>query len=143
MVGFFRSFFAALFALVVFAILIVLILLAVLKGLTSSKKPSLGEKAVLVIDLSQSFREQARENLLSGLVSDDEEDIPGLYDLIRLVRHAKEDTTIRGIYLKCDNNVNGFAASDEIRNALLDFKKSGKFLYAYGEVIPQIGRAHV
>jgi protease IV len=137
MVGFFRSFFAALFALVVFTILIVLILLAVLKGLTSSKKPSIGEKAVLVIDLSRSFREQAPDNPLSGLVSDDQEDIPGLYDLIRLVRHAKEDTAIRGIYLKCDNNANGFAASDEIRNALLDFKKSGKFLYAYGEVIPQ------
>ncbi len=137
MVGFFRSFFAALFALLVFTLLIVLILLAVLKGLTSSKKPPLGGNAVLVIDLNQSFHEQAQENPLSGLASDEQEDIPGLYDLIRLVRHAKEDTAIKGIYLKCNNNSNGFGASEEIRNALLDFKKSGKFLYAFGEAIPQ------
>jgi protease-4 len=137
MLGFFKTFFAALLALVVFAVLAVLIFIAVLKGLSSSKKPSLGENAVLVIDLSQSFPEQARSNPLSGLLSDEEEDVPGLYDLIRLVQHAKEDSAIKGIYLKCNNNSNGFASSEEIRNALLDFKKSGKFIYAYGEVIPQ------
>jgi protease IV len=137
MLGFFKSFFAALSALAVFTVLVVLILLALLKGFSSTKKPSLGDKAVLVLDLGQTFSEQARNNPLSGLVSGEEEDVPGLYDLIRLLRNAKGDTVIKGIYLKCNNNSNGFAGSEEIRNALLDFKKSGKFIYAYGEVIPQ------
>jgi len=137
MQGFFKSFFAVLSALVVFTVLVVLILVALLKGLSSSKKPSLGERAVLVVDLSQSFLEQARSNPLGGLVSDEEEDVPGLYDLIRMIRYAKEDSVIKGIFLKCNANANGFAGSEEIRDALLDFKKSGKFIYAYGEVIPQ------
>src|SRR5579863_3407873 len=115
--GFFKSFFAALFALVVFTVLIVLIFAALVAGLTSSKKPSLGTKGVLVIDLSETFREQAQENPLSGLTSDDQYEVPGLYDLVRLVRHAAEDSTIRGIYLKCNDNANGFASSEEIRNA--------------------------
>lgn len=135
--GFFKSFFAALFALVVFMVLIVLIFAALVTGLTSSKKPTLGTKGVLVIDLNETFREQARENPLSGLTSDDQYGVPGLYDLVRLVRHAAEDSAIRGIYLKCNDNTNGFASSEEIRNALTGFKKSGKFIYAYGEVIPQ------
>ena len=43
----------------------------------------------------------------------------------------------KGIYLRCNDNPNGFATSEEIRNALLDFKQSGKFLIAYGDVISQ------
>jgi len=135
--GFFKTFFAALLALVVAIGILVFILMGIAGGLLSSKKPDIGGKGVLVIDLSQSYREQMQDNPLSDLGSEDQYDVPGLYDLVRLVRHAKEDTTIRGLYLKCNENPNGFAASEEIRNAILDFKKSGKFVYAYGEVIPQ------
>lgn len=135
--GFFKSFFAALLALVVFAVIAVLVLLVIVSGITSSKKPDIGGKAVLFIDLNLSFREQMQENPLAELGADDLYNTPGGYDLIRLVRHAKQDTAIKGIYLKCNNNSNGFAASEEIRNALLDFKKSGKFIYAYGDIIPQ------
>jgi protease-4 len=135
--GFFKTFFAALLALVVCIVILVFILMGVAGGLLSPKKPEIGGKGVLVIDLSQSYREQMQDNPLSDLGSDDQYDVPGLYDLVRLVRHAKEDTAIRGLYLKCNDNPNGFASNEEIRNAILDFKKSGKFVYAYGEVIPQ------
>jgi len=135
--GFFRSFLAALLALTVFAVVAVLILLAIVSGLTSSKIPEVGEKAVLFIDLNLSFKEQKEENALAGLGSVDHYDTPGDYDLVRLLRHAAADPSVKGVYLKCNNNSNGFATSEEIRNALLDFKKSGKFIYAYGDVIPQ------
>jgi protease-4 len=135
--GFFKSFFAALAALLVFALVAILVLAAVVTGLTSSKRVVVGEKAVLYIDLNLTFREQMQENVLAGLGTDDQYDQPGGYDLVRLIRHAQEDGGIKGVYLKCNNNSNGFATSEEIRNALLDFKKSGKFIYAYGDVIPQ------
>jgi len=135
--GFFKSFFAALLALVVFTFIAVLVLLSVLGGLTSPSKPDIGEKAVLVVDLAQSFREQMQSNPLAELGTSDQYDAPGVYDMVRLLRYAKEDSAIKGIYLKCNMNVNGFATSEEIRNALLDFKKSGKFIYAYGDAIPQ------
>jgi protease-4 len=135
--GFFKTFFAAFAALLVFALIAILVLVAVVGGLTSSKRAVVGEKAVLYIDLNLSFREQMQENVLAGLGTDDVYDEPGGFDLVRLIRHAKQDDAIKGVYLKCNNNSNGFATSEEIRDALLDFKKSGKFIYAYGDVIPQ------
>ncbi|MHA4807701.1 signal peptide peptidase SppA [Flavitalea flava] len=135
--GFFKSFFAALLALVTFTVIAIIILVGVVSNLLSSKKPDIGSKAIVVIDLNQTYREQTQENPLAELGSEDQYDVPGLYDLVRLVRHAKGDSAVKGIYLKCNGNSNGFGTCEEIRNALLDFKKSGKFVYAYGDVIPQ------
>jgi protease-4 len=135
--GFFKSFFAALLALVVFTVIAVFVLAGIAGGLLSPKKPDVEAKSVLVIDLAQSLREQMQDNPLSGLGSEDQYDVPGLYDLIRLVRYAKGDSAIKGIYLKCNDDPNGFATNEEIRNALIDFKKAGKFVYAYGDAIPQ------
>ncbi|MDR3716624.1 MAG: signal peptide peptidase SppA [Puia sp.] len=135
--GFFKSFFAALLALVAFTVVVVFVLLGIVGGLASSKKENVGAKAVLVIDLSHSYREQMKENPLANIGANDSYNGPGVYDLVRLVRQAKKDSSVRGIYLKCNSNANGFATSQEIRNALIDFKSSGKFVLAYGDVIPQ------
>lgn len=135
--GFFKSFFAALLALVVFAVIGVVILLGVAGSLLSPSKPEVEGRSVLVVDLGQTFREQSQDNPLSALGSDDEYDVPGLYDVVRLLHYAKTDSAIKGIYIKCNNDPNGFATNEEIRHALVDFKKSGKFIYAYGEMISQ------
>jgi len=135
--GFFKSFFAALVALIVFTVIVVFVLVGVIGGMLSPGKPEVGAKAVLVVDLGQTFKEQPVDNPLSDLGSDDQYDVPGLYDVVRLLRHAKEDSAIKGIYLKCNNNPNGFASNEELRYALADFKKSGKFIYAYGDMISQ------
>ncbi len=62
--AFFKTFFAALLALIVFVFVIFMFLLGMVSGIArnlgSSNKPVIGEKAVLVVDLSQSFREQAQ-----------------------------------------------------------------------------------
>ena len=135
--GFFKSFFAALVALIVFTVIVIFVLVGVIGGMLSPGKPEVGAKAVLVVDLGQNFKEQSVDNPLSDLGSDDQYDVPGLYDVVRLLRHAKEDSAIKGIYLKCNNNPNGFASNEELRYALADFKKSGKFIYAYGDMISQ------
>lgn len=135
--GFFKSFFAALLALLVFTVIVVIILVVIAGGLLSPSKPEVGAKAVLVLDLSQTFKEQAQDNPLSDLGSDDQYDVPGLYDVIRLLHYAKTDSAVKGIYIKCNNDPNGFATNEELRHALVDFKKSGKFIVAYGEGITQ------
>ena len=73
------------------------------------------------------------------LSNSDETETPGLYDVIRLIKHAKSDSAIKGIYLLCSSNPNGYAASEEIRKAIIDFKRSQKFVIAYGETITQKG----
>lgn len=135
--GFFKTFFAAFLALVVFVVILGMILSVIAGGILAPKRAETGAKAVLLIDLNEHFNEQVRENPLDGLGAEDQYDVPGLYDLVRLIRYAKSDTAVKGIYLKCNSNNNGFAACGEIRHALLDFKKSGKFIYAYGDVISQ------
>jgi protease-4 len=134
--SFFKTFFASLLALVVFTLLIFFFLVVYIGGLASKDKPTVFAKSVLILDLSKTFAEQQKKGLLSALGNDDE-DIPGLYDVIRLVRKAKTDKNISGIYLLANNNPNGFAASEEIRHALVDFKASGKFIIAHGDVITQ------
>ncbi len=137
MQGFFKSFFAALLALVIFAVIVVLIGMGIAGSLLSPSKPEVGGKAVLVLDLGQSFKEQTQDNPLSDLGSDDQYDVPGVYDVVRLLHYAKTDSAIKGVYMKCNSDGNGFATNEEIRQALADFKKSGKFVYAYGEGISQ------
>ena len=135
--GFFKSFFAALLALVIFTVAIFFMVGGFVGGLLSPRKPDVDARSVLVIDLSQSLHEQTQDNPLSALGSDEQYDVPGVYDLVRLVRYAKNDSSIRGIYLKCNDDPNGFATNEEIRHALLDFKSNGKFIYAYGDAMPQ------
>ncbi|HUB61141.1 MAG TPA: S49 family peptidase, partial [Puia sp.] len=137
MAGFFKSFFASLLALIVFVGFIFIVFLIVVGAILSPSRPSVGEKAVLVVDLSQEYKEQAVDNPLATLGSDDEYNVPGVYDLVRIIRRAKRDSAIKGIYLKCNSDPNGFATNEEIRLALADFKKAGKFVYAYGDEISQ------
>ncbi len=135
--SFFKIFFATLLALVAFSVIGILILGMLVSGLTSPVRPETGNKAILVLDLGQTFHERMQENPLSELGTDDQYNIPGLYDVIRLIATAKQDSSIKGIYVKCNDNENGFASNEELRRALIDFKKSGKFVIAYGELISQ------
>lgn len=135
--SFFKIFFASFLALVTFALIGFFIMAALIAAMTSRQEVKTGAKAVLYIDLNQTFPEQTQENPIAGFSSGDVYDYTGLHDLVRMIRYAKSDSAVKGIYLKCDDNENGFATTEEIRNALLDFKRSNKFIYAYGDVISQ------
>ncbi len=139
MKGFFKTFFASLLALVIFTILGVIILIGFVASATSADKPVVGNNAVLVLDLSNTFKEQSEDNPVNALINKTENEVPALYDMIRMIHHAKTDSLVKGIYILCNNNPNGFAASEELRKALLDFKTSKKFVVAYGETITQKG----
>ena len=60
-----------------------------------------------------------------------------LYDILQAINRAKNDNKIKGISLEIDNFQAGMTQMDNIRNALIDFKKSGKFVYAYGNTVSQ------
>ncbi|OQP61497.1 signal peptide peptidase SppA [Niastella vici] len=137
MKSFFKIFLASFVALVVFCLIIFFVLVGIVSGLTADKKVKTGGTAVLVIDLARDYPEIGVENPLARLSNKEDGDIPSLYDVVRLINHAKTDTAIKGIYLKCSSNANGMGNSQEIRNALINFKTSGKFIYAYGDVITQ------
>ncbi|MEO8712357.1 MAG: signal peptide peptidase SppA [Parafilimonas sp.] len=135
--SFLKIFFAALVALIVFSIAIFFALSLVIGSATSPSKPDIGTKGVLVLDLNQPFAEQAKVDVLNNFFGDHTKDVPGLYDVVRMIRYAKTDSAIKGIYIKAGDNENGYAASEELRQALIDFKKSKKFIIAYGNIIPE------
>lgn len=139
MKSFFKTFFASLLALIIFTVIGIFILVGIISNVASSEKPVVGSNAVLVLDLSNQFKEQAIDNPINTIVNRGESGIPSLYDMVRLITYAKSDSTIKGIYILCGNNSNGFAASEELRKALADFKTSKKFVISYGEAISQKG----
>ena len=130
-------FFASFLALLIFCIIGFFIFLALIAGLTTSDKPTVEKNSVLVVNLGQPFQEQELESPLANFSSNDELTVPGVYDVVRLIQKAGKDDKIKGIYLMSGMNPNGFATSEEIRNALLAFKKSGKFIIAYSEMMSQ------
>ncbi len=93
------------------------------------------EKSVLKLNLNADIRERGFENPFGDL--DLGPLIPqssiGLNDIIANLKKAKADKDIKGIYLEISDPSAGFATLEEVRNALLDFKTSGKFIYAYSE----------
>ena len=133
--SFFKTFLASFLALIVFSFIVFFILLGIISALTTKSKPDIASKSILVLDLSQLYHERMVESPLSAFSS--ESDVPGLFDVIRLINYAKTDNNIVGIYVRADDNVNGFATSKEIRAALLDFKKSRKFVLAFGDRMSQ------
>lgn len=135
--SFFRTFFASLLALLIFSVVAFFCFLGFISGLASHEKVKTGAKAVLVVDLAEKYPEISVENPLAAISDNDKYSVPSLYDVVRMIHVAKTDSAVKGIYIKCGSNGNGLASSEEIRNAVLDFKTSGKFVYAYGEAITQ------
>jgi len=139
MKSFFSSFFAALLAILVFSIGGVMLLIGFAAAFSSDVEVTVPTNAVLVIDLNDNFTEKEVSDPFTELMNPGTGKIPSLTSVIGLIQHAKKDSNIKGIYIKCQQNSNGYASSEELRKALVDFKKSNKFIFAYGETISQKG----
>jgi protease IV len=135
--NFFKMFFAALLAIIVFCGVILIFFSVVIGGLISKEDSSIEPRSVLFIDLNKSFQDKKSINPFLQFTGNVEDELPTLYELVRMVRKAKTDSSVKGIYLKAEMNLNGYASSEELRNALIEFKNSGKFVLAYGDYMTQ------
>ena len=132
-------FFASLLAMVVAGFILVGIFIGMIVSVTKSfseKNKNITTSDVLVIDLSKRIHEQGRSNSLAGL-SNGSAFESGMYDISRALATAKKDNEIKGIVIKLSSSPNGWATLQQLRLSLIDFKTSGKFIYAYGEHITQ------
>lgn len=137
MKSFFKIFFAALLAIIVFSILAVFFLAGMAGSALSKDAPQVAGNSILVIDLKNHFEEQSKVEFNSianykGII-----DKPGLFDVIRLINAAKTDDHIKGVLIKADGNANSFASSEELRDAVRDFKTSKKPVWAYGDIMSE------
>ena len=103
----------------------------------SSEKFNLKDNTVLTLKLDGVLSERVEENPLLALLGQDSESQLGLDDILSSIKKAKENDKIKGIYI----NAGAFSASGasfkEIRDQLIDFKESGKFIISYGDVYTQ------
>ncbi len=141
MLQFFKYVFATLVGILVFFVLSFFILIGIGSALSSDEKVVVEDKSVLKLDLNKPIAEVGVENPLSELGGpfSGNENVTGLKDIKDALKNAQKDDKIKGIYLKAENPQAGWATLEEIRNQLLEFKKSKKFVVAYGESFSEKG----
>lgn len=129
------------FLLSLFVLVLILIGIAasMVSSLNDGESVSISDNTILQITFESAIKERTDKNPLSGLdfsgIHNDK--TPGLDEILKSLTKAKSDDRIKGILLELTGIEAGMATTEEIRNALLDFKKSGKFIYAYGESYSQ------
>lgn len=94
------------------------------------------KNSVFVLNLSGTISEQGSENPLS-MFTDDNSLNSGLNDILSSIKKAKANDDIKGIYIEAGALAANYATLQEIRNALADFRKSGKWIVAYGDFYTQ------
>ncbi len=138
---FFKFVFASMVGIILSTILLFLIFIASITAIVSSSKESeeIKENTILHVNLNVPITERSSSNPFDDLDFGPfkGEKVLGLNDILKSIKNAKEDDNIKGIYLDVSYMMTGFATIEEIRNALVDFKKSGKFVIAYSEVYTQ------
>lgn len=133
---------ATIVGLLLFSFVGFLLLLGVGMALSSSsdQKVVVKENSVLKINLDKPIEERSSENPFSGIGPiQSSGDAIGLVELKQALKDAKDDENIEGIYLQSEGPGAGWASVEEIRNALIDFKQSKKFIYAYAETMNEKG----
>ena len=103
---------------------------------SSESETQVRKNSVMLLDLNGTLTERSQENPLDFLMKEDYKTY-GLDDILSSIRKAKENEDIKGIYIQATSLGAGFASLEEIRDALKDFKESGKFIVAYGDTYTQ------
>ena len=100
---------------------------------SSSATTSLDDGTVMVLNLNGSLEERHEDDFMSQFTGQLSTGL-GLEDMLKAIKKAKDDDHIKGIYIEAGSFSSDAPASLQVlRKALLDFKKSGKWIVAYGD----------
>lgn len=122
-------------------VIAVVFMIGIVAGLSSNSQAVYtpkAEESVFKIAFEGELRETAEDHPFASLVTGKESDL-SLKDVLKSIRHAKEQESVKGIYLDMGVFSGGTASLDAIRRALMDFKDSGKFIVAYADSYTQGG----
>lgn len=103
---------------------------------SSSAAQNVEENSVFVLNLSGTISDQGTDNPFSLFTGDDSQST-GLNNILSAIKKAKTNDDIKGIYIEAGALITNYATLQEIRNALADFRKSGKWIVAYGDYYTQ------
>lgn len=138
MKDFFKHTLATIAGLFIFSIIVIIIGVMSLVGMVSAGEATktVADKSVLVLNLSGELQEQSEDNVFQQFAGTPFGNL-GLEKILSAIKKAKNNDKIKGIYIQAGALGADFASLQEIRNALLDFKKSHKWIIAYADTYTQ------
>ena len=141
MKDFFKYMMATICGIIVLSILGILLLAFSFMGIMASSDAQLSARknSIFVLKLNGMVEERSEdEDPFSVLLSQTDMEVMGLDDILSAIKKARDEENIKGIYIEGGATVfDSPATAQQIRDALLDFRKSGKWVYAYGDQMMQ------
>lgn len=135
---FFKFMFASMLGFILTSVILFFLFMAFVMALVSFTQPEVvqvDETSVLHLKLNYDIPDRSANNPIQfDLSFSSLKTRPGLKEIIKCIDNAAGDDRIKGIYLDLNNVPSGLATLTEIRKALVEFKSSGKFIYAYGDI---------
>lgn len=138
MKDFFKYVLATIVGIVILFVVMAILGAMSLVGMVASGEATknVSDNSVLVVNLSGTMEEQAGDNTLNQFLGSAASSM-GLQETLEAIQKAKENDNVKGIYIEAGSFSTDYASLQEVRNALLDFKKSGKWIVAYGDIYTQ------
>lgn len=133
---FLRDVFVVIVGLVIFSAVAACIGLMGIVGTmaSSGSSASVQDGSVLVLNLQGTLQEQGSDPTPRDMVQGNTEGTPGLTDMLSAIKKAKTSDKIKGIYIESNGMDMDMSQAQELRDAIVDFKKSGKWVIAYGKL---------
>ena len=140
MKGFLKNILATIIGIVSGVFIIMLLFIGLIGVLSNEEEVKVKENSILKIDLGKlSVVERSSNNPFTQLnLSGEINETIGIKEILDNIEKAKNDINITAIYINTSFIINaGISQTEEIRNKLLEFKKTGKKIIAYSEVYSQ------
>ncbi|MBS1572775.1 MAG: signal peptide peptidase SppA [Bacteroidetes bacterium] len=138
MKSFFKNVLANIVAIfLIFATVFFFFIFIMMLGSMSDNKPTVKKNSVLTLDFKTQIIDSETEDEENVFDFKNKKKNIMLYKIVEAIKEAKTDDNIKGISIETDFIQAGITQLDDIRTALEDFKKSGKFVYAYGNTVSQ------
>lgn len=135
----FASMVGLILAQIILAIIFIGVLSAIISASDKPKEIQVSNSSVLHLKLDYEIKDRTSQNSFNDInfSSLESKKHLGLNDILKNIKKAKADDHIKGIYLDVSYVQAGIATINEIREALVDFKKSGKFIISYSDFYTQ------
>jgi protease-4 len=139
---FFKFVFASMLGVILSSILMFFLLIGIVSVMVSSgsdKKIKVEKGSILHIDFKQELEDRTNDNPFENFdfTSMSSSSQIGLNDILKNLKKAAADPHLEGIYLDLSGSLGGMASVEELRNGLIEFKKSKKFILAYSDYYTQ------
>ncbi|MBI5011003.1 MAG: signal peptide peptidase SppA, partial [Bacteroidia bacterium] len=139
MKDFFKYTLATITGIILASIIFFIIMIAALSAIVASgdKPVNVSENSILVLNAGTQIPDRGTDNPLSGIdfMNMTFTPAPGLNEILRNIRKASADSKIKGILIENGLLSSGWATTDEIREALMEFRDSGKFVISYTDYL--------